>query len=1058
MRALPTDLRRQLESAVLAGRRAAETGVRAAFSALGVQEREKPAHLSDPQARLRRGLRAKQRQLGGDYDVLVWDAAYEQWHRLLFARFLAENALLRHPEFGAPVTLSECEDLAGELGEPDGWSVAARFAAEILPGIFRLDDPCVQLRLAPEHRIALERIVAGLPALVFAADDSLGWVYQYWQSERKDQVNASEVKIGGADLGPVTQLFTENYMVRFLLENSLGAWWAARHPDSPLGRQFDYLRFDDDGQPAAGRFEGWPDRVAEVTVMDPCCGSGHFLVEAFGMLWSMRAEEEGLDPVAAQDAVLRDNLFGLELDPRCVQIAMFAVALTAWKQGGGWRELPTPNIACSGIPAKAPLHEWTALADGDERLKRAIERLHTLFKDADTLGSLIDPQDATEIANGRRVQRSFDDIAFSEVAGLLVKAASRESDDPTTAVLGANAEGIARAATLLSRKCTLVATNVPYLGRRHQAQTLMDIGDSQFPSAKADLATMFLIRCLRFLTPAGALAVVTPHNWLSLQSYRAFREEWLTTVTWSYIARLGAGAFSEISGHVVNVVLFGASRVRPDEESQTIGLDVSAAPSPPMKAQALRKGGLLSTTQLQQLGNPDAIPLFGADFSGAKLSDYAAVYKGLTTGDDPRFRRAFWELADDAKHVLFQSAPRHGDVYTGRSDVLLLRELMRDPPGGFRMQPSEPLGKVGVAVAQSGTFPAAIYSGSYFDQSVAALVPKSPSDYMAVLAFCGSREYEELVRRLDRKIIVTAGTLVKVPFDAPRWRTIAAAQFPEGTPEPSSQYPTEWLFSGRPSAATEPLQAGVGRLVGFVWPKQDDDDGLGSYSDSDGIVCLPPVAGEQPAANRLQVLLARSYGERWSSGLLRQLLEQTGSKRKDLAEWLRDDFFGQHCGVFTHRPFVWHIWDGRKDGFSALVNYQRLDRAGLEKLTYTYLGDWIERQRADAADEVAGADLRLAAAQELKSKLEAILLGEPPYDIYVRWKPLHEQPIGWEPDLDDGVRLNIRPFVTAGVLRSRVNVNWNKDRGRNADGSERLNDLHFTIAEKQQARQKAHKA
>ena len=223
------------------------------------------------------------------------ECAYEQWHRLLFARFLAENDLLLHPQYRAPVTLEECEELAGELGEPDGWSVAARFAAEILPGIFRLDDPCVRLRLAPEGRHALEQILAGLPAEVFAADDALGWVYQFWQKDKKDEVNASERKIGGADLGPVTQLFTENYMVRFLLENSLGAWWASRHPDSPLVKGFEYLRFDDDGRPAAGSFDGWPERVAEVTVMDPCCGSGHFLVEAFSMLWQMRAEEEGLD-------------------------------------------------------------------------------------------------------------------------------------------------------------------------------------------------------------------------------------------------------------------------------------------------------------------------------------------------------------------------------------------------------------------------------------------------------------------------------------------------------------------------------------------------------------------------------------------------------------------------------------------------------------------------------------------------------------------------------------------------------------------------------------------
>ena len=147
--------------------------------------------------------------------------------------------------------------------------------------------------MAPEGRLALEKIVESISADTFAADDALGWVYQHWQKERKDEVNASERKIGGADLAPVTQLFTENYMVRFLLENSLGAWWASRHPDSPLLREWEYLRVDDDGKPAAGAFEGWPAVVAEVTVMDPCCGSGHFLVEAFEMLWRMRAEEEG---------------------------------------------------------------------------------------------------------------------------------------------------------------------------------------------------------------------------------------------------------------------------------------------------------------------------------------------------------------------------------------------------------------------------------------------------------------------------------------------------------------------------------------------------------------------------------------------------------------------------------------------------------------------------------------------------------------------------------------------------------------------------------------------
>ena len=139
-----------------------------------------------------------------------------------------------------------------------------------------------------------------------------------------------------------------------------------------------------------------------------------------------------------------------------------------------------------------------------------------------------------------------------------------------------------------------------------------------------------------------------------------------------------------------------------------------------------------------------------------------------------------------------------------------------------------------------------------------------------------------------------------------------------------------------------------------------------------------------------------------------------------------------------------------------LVNYHRFDRKTLEKLTYTYLGqDWVERQKAERRDDVAGAEARLAAALDLQRKLEAILEGEPPFDVYVRWKALEEHPIGWDPDLNDGVRLNIRPFAEAGVLRSKVNVHWRKDRGKNPDGSERHNDLHFSRAEKLDARKKA---
>ena len=170
-----------------------------------------------------------------------------------------------------------------------------------------------------------------------------------------------------------------------------------------------------------------------------------------------------------------------------------------------------------------------------------------------------------------------------------------------------------------------------------------------------------------------------------------------------------------------------------------------------------------------------------------------------------------------------------------------------------------------------------------------------------------------------------------------------------------------------------------------------------------------------------------------------------GKPAASLEDWLRDRFFEEHCKRFHHRPFVWHVWDGHRDGFHALVSYHRLagsDGTGrriLEVLAYSYLGDWIERQRMQQREGTEGADGRLAGALDLQAVLERILTGEPPCDLFVRWKPLHGQPIGWEPDIDDGVRLNLRPFMSvelriggrkgAGILRWKPNVKWSKDRG-----------------------------
>jgi hypothetical protein len=267
----------------------------------------------------------------------------------------------------------------------------------------------------------------------------------------------------------------------------------------------------------------------------------------------------------------------------------------------------------------------------------------------------------------------------------------------------------------------------------------------------------------------------------------------------------------------------------------------------------------------------------------------------------------------------------------------------------------------------------------------------------------------------------------------------------------------------------------VARLLGYQWPRQTGSsfpdcpalgpDGLETLADEDGIVCLSATKGEPPAAERLRALLSQALG----TYDLKQLLATAGpkgSKSETLDEWLRDEFFDQHCALFHHRPFVWHIWDGLKNGFGALVNYHKLTHAQLEKLTFAYLGDWIRRQQNSVDAGEAGSDAKLQAARELQAKLKLILDGEAPYDLFVRWKSLSQQAIGWNPDLNDGVRMNIRPFAEADVLRKKVKIKWEKDRGAEPqrDKAEfpwfwsgstftgnRLNDVHLTREQKQRA-------
>ncbi len=395
--------------------------------------------------------------------------------------------------------------------------------------------------------------------------------------------------------------------------------------------------------------------------------------------------------------------------------------------------------------------------------------------------------------------------------------------------------------------------------------------------------------------------------------------------------------------------------------------------------------------------------------------------------------------------------------------------------------------KKGIVVSAMRELPVTLYTGMAFDNNTAVITADNPEHLPAIWCFCSCPEYNEAVRRIDQKLNVTNATLVKVPFDLAHWQKVAAERYPNGLPKSYSDDPTQWIFHGHPKPATDPLQVAVSRLLGYRWPAESDAEmeladeartwigrckELDGLIDDDGIVCLPAVRGEQSAETRLRALLAKAFGSDWSAARESQLLRDAGCDGLPLAQWLRDKFFEQHVTRFQKRPFIWHVWDGHKEGFSALVNYHLLTREKLNTLINLYLGDWITQQKRAIDAGNPDATLKLAKAEALKTLLEAILEGEPPYDIFVRWKPLHQQPLDWQPDINDGVRMNIRPFVEAGVLRiprAKLGIKWEADRGKDVASAPwyklgptygepegtRINDHHTTLAEKKAAREKA---
>ncbi|KUK99385.1 MAG: Uncharacterized protein XE11_2753, partial [Methanomicrobiales archaeon 53_19] len=743
----------------------------------------------------------------------------------------------------------------------------------------------------------------------------------------------------------------------------LGAWWLDRHPESPLRSEWVYYK-----DQVQHDFSAFPTATKDLKILDPSCGSGHFLVEAFHMLLAMR-QEEGESRDKAINGIVRDNLHGLEIDPRCIQIAGFAVAIEAWKAGFPTDQyLPLPKLACVGLPIRAEKTEWLKLAAGDGLLEGELEKYYDLFKNADSLGSLIQIEEGSTLVPGEVLMQKLESALAKEKA----------IGDPVAEAFGETASGVLKAVQYLRRRdFHIVVTNPPFLGRGKQSDVLQQYCEREYNKSKKSTATCFIERCKLFLIKGGLYSLVTPQNWLFLKSDKPLRVELLRLQSWKIIVKLGIKAF-ETPMYDFNIALIILGNQIGNPDAEIITLDASSGMNPISKSVCLIDSNFMALKQKDQYLNPDSRIIFSKKSGHELLSEYADSFVGLQNGDSPRYILYFWEIQRTTLiWEYFQLTADETKPFTGRLGILRWEggegSLVSCP--NARVQGVQGWGKKGVAIRLMGKLPSTLYHGNLYDQNSAVIIPKD-DEYLPLLwCYCSSKNFFDEVKKVDQSLKIAPATLVKVPFDLSYWRKVAEEKYPNGLPEPHSNAPTQWLFKGNIVGSDQPLHVAIARMLGYRWPEQPvEEDPIDAFADRDGIVCIPPVWGERPAVELLRNILAAAYGSEWSPRKEEELLKQSGyTKSGGLEAFLRDEFFASHSKLFHHRPFIWQVWDGTKDGFSVLLNYHKLDRKTLEKLIYTYLGAWVTQQKDEVRQEKPGAEKRLAAAEALKVKLEQIL-------------------------------------------------------------------------------------
>ncbi|MBJ7881593.1 BREX-1 system adenine-specific DNA-methyltransferase PglX [Gelidibacter salicanalis] len=423
---------------------------------------------------------------------------------------------------------------------------ACNHLSKTLPFLFEKIDDYAEL-LLPDDLISsfsiIEDIRIGMKPEDCAEVEIIGWLYQFYISEKKDQVFASKSKVKKEDIPAATQLFTPRWIVEYMVQNTVGKLWMQNNPQSKLR---DYMPYFIESPSVTADDYLKIDSVEDITLLDQACGSGHILVYGFELL-SIIYEEEGYNKSDIPTHIIEKNLFGFEIDTRAAQLAGLALMLKARHYYRRvFKKDITPNISCYQDLQITEEDIKATFSAVDEELSDAL--LHDLktMQQATNLGSLIIPQ-AT--ANDLEKTR----------ASLAKKANNSDLFH------GHNLRGILQAIvqlSALSRKYHCVVDNPPYMGGGNMNKALADFVKVNYPRSKADLMACFMEAGIAALKPKGFLGMINQHSWMFLSSYEKLREYLIETIHFDSMLHLGSRTFPEIGGEVVQNTSFVFNKIK----------------------------------------------------------------------------------------------------------------------------------------------------------------------------------------------------------------------------------------------------------------------------------------------------------------------------------------------------------------------------------------------------------------------------------------------------------------------------------------------------------------